>query len=91
MLPSVTVTVLAFVTATIFSQVTAHPGHDQFHKIAERTAFYHNSAKRDLSHCSDTLKKRGQTAKQHARRQVSIESARIKRGLPKGIRSELEV
>lgn len=72
----------ALATAAIFSQVaSAHPGHDVSQEIAERNDFYKNS-KRDLSHCSEALKKRGQDEKQRTRRQAAIEKARAARGLP---------
>jgi hypothetical protein len=69
-------------TASILTQVIAHPGHDLTQEIAERNEFYKTS-KRDLSHCNVVLKKRGMEDKQRLRRQAAIEKARAERGLPR--------
>jgi hypothetical protein len=73
---------VAAVAAFMVTQVVAHPGHDIDQEIAERSAFLKNSAKRDLSHCSSSLRKRGIEDDSIKRRQAAIEKARAERGLP---------
>ncbi|KAH6717462.1 Intradiol ring-cleavage dioxygenase [Leptodontidium sp. MPI-SDFR-AT-0119] len=68
-------------TATLLSHAFAHQGHDLTQEIAERNAFY-KTAKRDLSHCDVTLRKRGTHARQQERREAAIAKARAARGLP---------
>lgn len=72
----------ALSTAALLLQTgDCHPGHDVSQEIAERNTFF-KTAKRDLNHCSESLRKRGVEDKQRKRRQVAIEMARAERGLP---------
>ncbi|OBT53214.1 hypothetical protein VE04_05943 [Pseudogymnoascus sp. 24MN13] len=73
---------VAAVAAGLAAQVVAHPGHDISQEIAERNAFLKNSARRDLSHCADALRKRGVEDASVKRREDAIAKARADRGLP---------
>lgn len=73
---------VAAVAAILATQVVAHPGHDISQEIAERAAFLKNSARRSLSHCADTLSKRGVEDMSIKRREEAIAKARAERGLP---------
>jgi hypothetical protein len=72
----------AVVAAVVVAQVAAHPGHDISQEIAERNAFFKNSAKRGLSHCSSSLRKRGVEEASIKRRHLGLQKARAERGLP---------
>lgn len=73
---------VAAVAALLATQVIAHPGHDISQEIAERNAFLKNSARRDLSHCAASLRKRGVEDASIKRREDAIAKARAERGLP---------
>ncbi|OBT97398.1 hypothetical protein VE01_04313 [Pseudogymnoascus verrucosus] len=73
---------VAAVAAVLATQVVAHPEHDISQEIAERNAFLKNSARRDLSHCADALRKRGVEDASVKRREDAIAKARADRGLP---------
>ncbi|KFY26443.1 hypothetical protein V491_01301 [Pseudogymnoascus sp. VKM F-3775] len=73
---------VAAVAAILATQVVAHPGHDISQEVAERAAFLKNSARRGLSHCADTLRKRGVEDMSIKRREEAIAKARAERGLP---------
>ncbi|OBT84799.1 hypothetical protein VE02_06930 [Pseudogymnoascus sp. 03VT05] len=75
-------TFVAAVAAILATQVVAHPGHDISQEIAERNAFLKNSARRDLSHCADSLRKRGVEDASIKRREEATAKARAERGLP---------
>lgn len=73
---------VAAAAAILATQVVAHPGHDVAQEAAERNAFLQNSARRDLSHCSSSLRKRGVEDASIKRREAAIAKARAERGLP---------
>jgi hypothetical protein len=73
---------VAAVAAILATQVVAHPGHDISQEVAERAEFLKNSARRGLSHCADTLRKRGMEDMSIKRREEAIANARAERGLP---------
>ncbi|OBT66049.1 hypothetical protein VE03_03267 [Pseudogymnoascus sp. 23342-1-I1] len=73
---------VAAVAAILATQVVAHPGHDISQEIAERNAFLKNSARRDLSQCAGSLRKRGIEDASIKRREDAIAKARAERGLP---------
>lgn len=75
-------TFVAAVAAILATQVVAHPGHDISQEVAERNAFLQNSARRDLSHCAASLRKRGVEDASIKRREDAIAKARAERGLP---------
>lgn len=75
-------TFIAAVAAILATQVVAHPGHDISQEVAERNAFLKNSARRDLSHCASSLRKRGVQDASIKRREEAIAKARAERGLP---------
>ena len=72
---------IALSAATFFDQAFAHPGHDIREEISERNEFFKNN-KRNLDHCSNSLKKRGMQDSQQKRREAAIAKARAERGLP---------
>ncbi|KAF6824200.1 hypothetical protein CPLU01_10964 [Colletotrichum plurivorum] len=67
----------------LLSGAAAHPGHDLTEEIAERRAFLGNVKRASLAHCADTLKARGVTARNVARRSAMVEKARQKRNIKK--------
>lgn len=69
------------ITALLASTTAAHPGHSIAEEVQERRDYMATAKVRDLSHCSAKLKARGVEARNIARRQQQIESARAKRGL----------
>lgn len=76
----------ALSVATLAQQVLAHPGasaEEKAQEVAERRAYLANN-KRDLAHCADKLKARGNDAAMHARRSATVEKLRAKRAIAKG-------
>ena len=74
--------------ALLAQQSFAHPGasaEEKAQEVAERRAYLANN-KRDLSHCADKLKARGNDAAMHARRSATVEKLRAKRAIAKGMR-----
>jgi hypothetical protein len=72
-------------TSSFFSQITlAHPGHNVEEEIAEREAFFANSP-RDLSHCTEILKKRGTEDANRERIARAIAKARDDLGITKSM------
>ncbi|PQE07779.1 extracellular dioxygenase protein [Rutstroemia sp. NJR-2017a BVV2] len=70
-------------TSSFLSQIIlAHPGHNVEEEIAEREAFFANSP-RDLSHCTEILKKRGTEDKNRERIARAIAKARDDLGITK--------
>ena len=63
------------VTALLFGQALAHPGHSIDQEIAERSA-YLKHAKRDLSHCQVDMAKRGIHARALERRSATVSTLR---------------
>jgi hypothetical protein len=71
------------VLVTLLNQFAlAHQGQDISEEIAERNAFYQRQSKRDLSHCSGQLRKRGVEDQQVQRRVALVKQIRTERGLP---------
>ena len=75
------ITQALFTITLLGHQVLSHGAHDLSAEIASRHAFFQHS-KRDLSHCSESLRKRGLQDKQLVRREAAIEKARATGGLP---------
>lgn len=71
------------VAATVASTVLAHPGHDTSHEQQVRSAFLKNTNRRDLSECSEQMRKRGFEAQATQRRAAKANAAREKRGIVK--------
>ncbi|KAF2682281.1 extracellular dioxygenase-like protein [Lentithecium fluviatile CBS 122367] len=73
---------LALLAASLLpSVILAHPGHDVVAEAAERAAALGKIEYRSLSHCAETLKKRGIEQRSIARRQATMDSLRKKRSL----------
>lgn len=71
--------------ALLAQQSVAHPGasaEEKAQEVAERRAYLANN-KRDLAHCADKLKARGNDAVMHARRSAAVEKLRAKRAIAK--------
>lgn len=76
----------ALAAALLAQQSIAHPGEsaeEHAKEIAERRA-YLNANKRDLSHCAEKLKARGNDAVMNKRRAVHVEKLRAKRAIAAG-------
>lgn len=72
--------------ALLAQQSVAHPGESAEQKAkdaAQRRSFL-DTNKRSLSHCADSLKKRGNDALMHQRRAAKVEKARAKRAISTG-------
>jgi hypothetical protein len=69
--------------ALLAGLVAAHPGHNIAQEAAERRAYLSSVKRTSLSHCADKLRARGTEARNIARRQALVHSAREKRGLKK--------
>jgi len=64
----------------LLSSAIAHPGHDHTADIAERAAFMKTS-KRDLSTCSEQMKKRGLEQRAIHRRAAKMKQAHERRAI----------
>jgi hypothetical protein len=64
--------------AALVSSVFAHPGHDATEEIAERAAFM-KANKRDLSQCSEQMRKRGLEQRAVHRRAAKMKQAHERR------------
>lgn len=60
-----------------------HPGHDLTDEILERRSFKNSVRSASLSHCADTLKKRGVDSRNLERRAAFLDAARLDRGVVK--------
>ncbi|KAA8643377.1 hypothetical protein EYZ11_003425 [Aspergillus tanneri] len=69
--------------AGLASIAAAHPGHDVKAEAAERAAFLKRAPlhSRGLSHCTEKLHARGHEASNVARRELTVEKLRHRRGL----------
>lgn len=61
----------------------AHPGHDVKAEAAERAAFLKRAPvhHRSLNHCTEKLRARGHEARNVARRELTVERLRRRKGL----------
>lgn len=72
------------VTSVLLGSVLAHPGHDISEEVKERNAYMSSLRTRDLSHCADSLKKRGHAKRFASRRAEKAQRLRKERGLTNG-------
>lgn len=74
--------------AALLTGVFAHPGHDATEEIAERAAFMKTN-KRDLSQCSEQMKKRGLEQRNAHRRAAKAKQAHERRMAARDLESVL--